>query len=283
MSGSGRQRVFSSFDRPRRRFVQDGEVPVTVIHPRPRQGLEALGPARPGVSPLERAESAEAALATERTAREQAERALREAQATILDLRTKQGHAELARAEAADAAEALRVELATQRQELAETRAALAAAETARARAPAEEVIRRRRRTLHAAPGFAAAEMPAGEMPAGEMPDRAVVDHAMLDHAMQDHDRANRDEAGVGAAETAVPVRRGRGRPRSLLPKPPATRTPKPVKWWLKPATAAAKPAAKVAAKPAKPTAKLTPKPTGKPTGKRAAKPPVRRRGPRAF
>ena len=147
--------MFSSFDRPRRRFVQDGEVPVTVIHPRPRQGLDSLGPTRAGASPQERAESAEAVLATERAAREHAERLLREAQATILDLRTKQGHAELARAEADDAVTALRVELAT-------AQGALAAAQEALARAPAPGLPARRGRK----PRLFAGVAPAADMPA---------------------------------------------------------------------------------------------------------------------
>ncbi|MDE2006124.1 MAG: hypothetical protein KGI51_06105, partial [Rhodospirillales bacterium] len=123
MSGNGRFRAFSSLDRPRRRFVQDGEVNVTVVNPRPRQGLDALGPVRSAVSPHERAEAAEAALAAERAQHERTERSLRDAQAALLDLRTKQGHADLARTEA--------------EQRLAEARAELAALRMAMPPAPA--------------------------------------------------------------------------------------------------------------------------------------------------
>ncbi|WP_264715573.1 hypothetical protein [Limobrevibacterium gyesilva] len=55
-------------------------------------------------SPANRVEVAEAALKAEREARERAERSLQEAQAAIHDLRTKLGHAVLARDEARDAA-----------------------------------------------------------------------------------------------------------------------------------------------------------------------------------
>jgi len=124
LSGNGRYRVLSSFDRPRRRFVQDGEVPVTVVNARPRQGLDALGPPRSAISPHERAEAAEAALGAERSAHERTERLLREAQASLLDLQTKQGHAELARGEAEQLLSEARAELAALREELATARIA---------------------------------------------------------------------------------------------------------------------------------------------------------------
>lgn len=93
-------------DRPKRRFVQDGEVPVTLVHALPdrRAGLSpspaSQSPPAPGVAELE------AALAAERAARERAERSLREAQATIHALQTRLGHAELARVEALETAKA---------------------------------------------------------------------------------------------------------------------------------------------------------------------------------
>lgn len=87
----------------KRRFVQDGEVPVTVVTSRRDIPGEATLHRGPSVSAApSRLEAAEAALSQETTARQQAERALHEAQATIHDLQTKQGHAELARVEAVD-------------------------------------------------------------------------------------------------------------------------------------------------------------------------------------
>ena len=79
--------------RARRRFVQDGEVPVVVITPRhPRAEQE-----RAAVTELEHA------LAAERDARQAAEKALQRAEATIRQLQTHLAHAEIARREATPA------------------------------------------------------------------------------------------------------------------------------------------------------------------------------------
>ncbi len=86
--------------RPRQRFVQDGEVPVTLVS-RPRQG-------EPGPVSQGRLAASEAALATERTARIKVERSLQAALASLQDLQTKQRHAELAQQEALQAAHAER-------------------------------------------------------------------------------------------------------------------------------------------------------------------------------
>lgn len=102
---AARQAERHSPDRHKRRFVRDGEVPVVVV--RREQGSDAGANHRAasvGAPPTNRVEQAEAALRTERDARERAERALIEAQATIRDLQTKVGHAGLARDEASDAA-----------------------------------------------------------------------------------------------------------------------------------------------------------------------------------
>jgi DNA repair exonuclease SbcCD ATPase subunit len=88
----------------RRRFVQDGDIPVTVLrrdqgHDLPaHRGVAAVVP--PTTSRLQRTE---AALAAETAARERAERSLAEVQALAHDLRTKIGHAELAKNEAVEA------------------------------------------------------------------------------------------------------------------------------------------------------------------------------------
>jgi hypothetical protein len=225
--------LFSSFDRPRRRFVQDGEVPVTVIHPRPRQGLDALGPPRAGASPQERAEAAEAALGTERAAREQAERLLREAQATILDLRTKQGHAELARAEADEIVAALRADLAA-------TQGSLAAAQEALASAPAPGVVapvrgrRKARRFWTVAPDADDAEAPDADALEMDEPDLDALRAVAASDELADATpiAAERVAAPAGDAwgaddivadAPAPPVRRGRGRPRIIRPELPAT------------------------------------------------------------
>lgn len=85
----------------RRRFVQDGDVKVEHIRRDP--GSDAGARPAPQTSGIAvRLQRVEAQLAAETAARQQAERVSSELQATIRDLRTKLGHAELARAEAAE-------------------------------------------------------------------------------------------------------------------------------------------------------------------------------------
>lgn len=101
LSGHGSpqpHRAVPDLHRPKRRFVADGEVPVTVL---PGSGR--------------RQESEEAGrLEAERQAREAAERGLSEAQATIRDLQTRLRHAEMALSEvkAATTAERMRADQA---------------------------------------------------------------------------------------------------------------------------------------------------------------------------
>ncbi len=119
-----------SGDRPRKRFVQDGDVAVTIVN---RQGQR--DPGGLGVPEVSRFSIVQKALASERIARERSERSLHEALATIHDLQTKRGHAELARQEATAAVEALRAEVqereAALNNELAAERSARAVAEAA--------------------------------------------------------------------------------------------------------------------------------------------------------
>jgi hypothetical protein len=101
-------------DRPKRRFAQDGDVPVVLIQSRREPGTDAadhrLGIASPSAN---RAEAAEAALKAERDARERAERALAEAQAAVRDMQTKLGHAMLALDEARESARRAQAEKRT--------------------------------------------------------------------------------------------------------------------------------------------------------------------------
>ena len=88
--------LFSKSDRStdrhqRRRFANDGEVPVVVLNR--RETIPAQG---------NRPDSAEAALRSEQEARRRSERTLAESQATIHDLQTRLGHAVLERDEARD-------------------------------------------------------------------------------------------------------------------------------------------------------------------------------------
>ena len=87
----------------RHRFVQDGEVPVTVLRGR-SEAPDALH--QQAASAINRLDALQHALNDEQAARERVERSLEEAQAVIRDLRTKLAHMELARDEAAAAVRA---------------------------------------------------------------------------------------------------------------------------------------------------------------------------------
>ena len=147
----------------------------------------------------------EAALHQERAARERAEQSLQEAHATVRDLQTKLGHAELAQREASeiaqgarDAADALRAahqeHEAHWREDLAAERAARAVAEAALAEA-------------------------AGARKPAELSRQSVVAAVA---AMQD--------AAAGPAKApAKSAPKGTRKPTST----PQPREPQPVKWWL--------------------------------------------------
>ena len=119
----------------KRRFVQDGEVPVTLVHglTGARREHHETGATRVA-APTNRLEVAETALAAEISSREKAEKALAEAQAMVQQLQTKLGHADLARQ---DAIVALQRETET----LTDLRAALADAEARAAAAEAARVV----------------------------------------------------------------------------------------------------------------------------------------------
>ncbi len=134
-----------SADKQRHRFVQDGDVPVTILNRHRPDEADGLSASRA---------AAEAAVQDERAARAKAERSLQDALATVHDLQTKLGHAELAHRELSATAQAARAEadaLRAERQEqalrwmedLAAERAARLAAEASlaeatRAREPAK-------------------------------------------------------------------------------------------------------------------------------------------------
>lgn len=182
----------------KRRFVQDGEVPVTVVSSR-RDGPAEMTPHRgpsAGGGPS-RLEAAEHALAHETSLRQQVERALAEAQATVHDLQTKLGHAELARVEAAE-------HLRREQETSGALRAELRACEERLRAAEADRVGRPRRERF--------------------MPHSMDVVDA-LDTADTAGTEAPRDAV---AAARPQPARRGRP-----AGKKPAQRS-KLVRWWIK-------------------------------------------------
>jgi hypothetical protein len=94
---------------PRRRFVRDGEVPVTVI----RRDHQPDG--EPGTNQLD---AARQGIRSQAMARERAARSLEEAQITIRELQTKLAHERLAKDEALEAAQRAETEKQTAQQTL---------------------------------------------------------------------------------------------------------------------------------------------------------------------
>lgn len=192
----GRLTGRSSADKPRHRFVQDGAVPVTVVNRHRPDEADGLSAGRAAV---------EAALQDERAARAKAERSLQEALATVHDLQTKLGHAELAHREASGTVQAARAAVDALRaehrerelrwtQNLAAERAARTAAEAALIEAASvpRQAARTRRPPSTVEPALTAQ---------GTLP----------------------------AAAAKVAAKRGR---KALTE--PRQHEPKPVKWWLK-------------------------------------------------
>ena len=269
--GPGHDRL--SLHRPPRRFVKDGEVPVTVVRrTHPTDGVASIAPATSN-----QLEAARQTIRSQAVATERAERALNDAQAAIRDLRTKLAHERMAKEEAfqtvrrleaeRDAAlstvTTMRVDLATERvgrekleQELRRAVDARRAAETAqqmprRPRGRPRKVVapidplapprkRGRPRKVVAVPTEFAIPRPTDmstDMPT-DMPT-----------AMQ----TNVPTVATTSVTTDPPAQpRKRGRPRKVqvveqaaldLPtadtprrvgRPRKVREPKPVKWWLK-------------------------------------------------
>lgn len=217
----------------RRRFVQDGDVPVTVV----RRDIAAdtsnrLAASGPSSSRLQRVETA---LAAETAARERAERQLSEAQAHIRDLQTKNGHAELARAEAADLVRRERDALAELRASIAEQErqredAEQRASDAERAAMSLKTALQEERSARHAAEkslriaehARAQAEKLIEEL--SEQPDPVPV---VIPRPMRRPVLAAEPEA------RPAPIRRGRP------PNPVIESEPEPVKWWLTTKTAA--------------------------------------------
>jgi hypothetical protein len=198
----------------KRRFVHDGEVPVTLVHglvSGRREHADGNG-SRPNTNaqPTNRLEVAEAALAAEIATREKAERSFAEAQAAVHDLRTKLGHADLARQEAVET-------LRRERETTAGLRASLQEAE--------EQVTAARQ--AHEAAEKALADLRERQ---------ATRSVATVDEPPRPR-RGRKPRAEIlAAAETvAAPVapRKGPGRPRKTESKP--AREPKPIRWWLAP------------------------------------------------
>jgi septal ring factor EnvC (AmiA/AmiB activator) len=144
---------------PRRRFVHDGEVPVTVVRREHHHDGET------GTNQLE---AARQAIRSQAAAKERAERALEDAQVAIRDLQTKLGHERLAKVEALDAVrqaesdrQAVQQTLQSMQADLAAERVARRALEEKLRAAEVErQVAERRLREAEASAGRAKAAAP---------------------------------------------------------------------------------------------------------------------------
>ena len=215
----------------KRRFVHDGEVPVTVVHglvSGRREHHDGNGSRNANhTPPTNRLEVAEAALAAEIATRERIERALQEAQAAVRDLRTKLGHADLAHQETAGA-------LQRERETVTALRVALEAAQAEASAARAEADAARQ-----------------AEHAAAQAQHVAEQARHMAEHALEElrTPRPAPTQPVVVAEEEAPRPRRGRkpraeaAAPAPAKPRKPILRTrtktaaparePKPIRWWL--------------------------------------------------
>ncbi|MFO1028293.1 MAG: hypothetical protein U1E70_24220 [Acetobacteraceae bacterium] len=223
----------------RRRFVQDGDVPVTVLrrepgHDAPAHRVAPTGSAAPTSSRLQRVE---ALYAAEQAARSQADRALQEAQVAVRDLQTKIGHAELAKTEAVEALRRERDGIGALRQALEAARAEVVEANTRvaeleHALTAAEDALAEERQTRRALEKSLRAAESARD--AAEQLVRTLSEEADEPAPVRVPVRFP-----VADDEPVVEAPRRRGRPpRVLQPVVPETE-PEPVKWWLTPAKAA--------------------------------------------
>lgn len=210
------QRPADRFSVPghKRRFVSDGEVPVTLVHglvSGRREHADGNG-ARGGANaqPTNRLEVAEAALAAEIATRERTERALQEAQATIHDLQTKLGHADLARQEAVEALRREREAAIALRASLQEFEDQVTAARQAQEAAECASADPRERQATQS---------------------DAVAD--VLPRPRRGRKPGAKTLAAADTVAATTTPRKKVGRPRSTEATP--AREPKPIRWWLTP------------------------------------------------
>lgn len=201
---------------PRRRFVQDGDVPVTVLRREQQFDLAAARAAAVGPSP--EVLKLQDDLGQERANREKSEKALADAQATIRDLRNKLGFADLARTEAEEQARKMREAAVTARQTINDL---------TEARRELEERTRiaERERT-------AAEDALDEERTARKQAEKALK---ASEDARAEAERLVRVLSAEAEAAPAAVVRKAAPAPRRprVVEDPTPTEGPEPVKWWL--------------------------------------------------
>jgi hypothetical protein len=191
--------------RPPRRFIQDGEVPVSIVS---RDHGDGIG--------TNKLDAARQALREQLAAREHVEQLLREAQATVRDLQTKLADERIAKDEAVHRAEGevqtIRDALLAAQHELANERADRQQAEQERDRA----VVARRKaeQRLHEVTAVQKAQKP--PMAAARATRRPVIDADPVERAAGATEVVGtRSDTAVttGSADGTVKQARRRGRP----------------------------------------------------------------------
>jgi hypothetical protein len=203
----------------KRRFVQDGEVPVTLVHGLTGARREHHEPSTArAAAPTNRLEVAETALAAEISSRERAEKALAESQAMVQQLQTKLGHSELARQDAIAA-------LQREKEASADVRTALADAE---ARAEVAEAARTAAENALTAAQARPASNAAEAQPANNA---AQAQPATNNETVEPPEPARR-----GRKPKALAASAGRAAAASAKnAEGTSWREPKPIRWWLTP------------------------------------------------
>lgn len=231
----------------RRRFVQDGDIPVTVLRREPVHDTPAARIAAPvNVPSSSRLQRTEAALAAETAARDKAERSLSEAYAVVRDLQTKIGHAELAKNEAIEslrrereAANAMRGEAEAWEARLREAEERALSAEDAanevqdqlaserQARRTAEKALRAAEAAREAAEQLVRSLSEETSEPLRSVPHRAT--RGATERTRYEPVQAEPSRRGPPVAEPEVTEANARRQ----RPAEPDSSEPEPVKWWL--------------------------------------------------
>jgi hypothetical protein len=216
----------------RRRFVQDGDVPVTVLRREPGYEQPAHRGAASAAAPTSsRLQRTEAALATETAARDRAERSLAETQNIVRDLQTKIGHAELAKTEAVEALRRERESLTQLRaatdareQRLQEAQEQIQTAEQA-AQSVQEQLTDERQARRAAEKALRVAE---SGRDAAEQLVRTLSEEPAEPKPPEPPRRGRPPQPEPEVVEAAV-----RRRPAAIGVAPGPRVEPEPVKWWL--------------------------------------------------
>lgn len=201
-----------SSNRRRRRFVNDGEVPVVLVHGRRNLAEDA------GASLSARVEIAENAAAAERAARVEAERVLEETRVLVRDLQTKLGHAGLALNEAGEAARASAAEAEALRTTIGQLEERLLAEESAKV--AAEQALRATEAAL------------AAERIARRDAARTAAGSREKAEKRSAKKTATRPVARRAKPATKTPLRSPRKKAKTATSKQEPE--PQPVKWWIK-------------------------------------------------